>query len=131
MRNVNEILIISISNIDRIFPYCYKLVEDNDKMCLRKIEINEYSESHSYYKVQYRFDGKSNGVSNYSHDYVDAKQIDKLAYSKIFTFNPDPENVYRTIEEELERKFRKAEAAFANAESRLEKWNSFKDEVVS
>ena len=110
--------------------YCYKLIEDDDKIYVRKIEITEYSERHSYSEVQYRFDGKSNGVSNYRRDYVEAKQIGKLAYSKIFTFNPDLENVYRTIEEELERKFRKAESAFANAESRLEKWNRFKEEVV-
>lgn len=102
--------------------YCFKYDKENGK--LTKIEIPEYGTSINKYtsrKTYYFNKPKINKIDNYYQ--VPEEKIDRFVNDKVYTFNPDVENVKMIIYSTLEEKRDKAEFEYHKYQEELNKIN--------
>lgn len=83
--------------------YCFKYDKENCK--ITKIEIPEYKISTNRFtgRKTYCFEKPRINKSD-SHYQVPEEKIDRFVSDKVFTFNPDVENVKQIIYSTLEKK---------------------------
>lgn len=102
--------------------YCFKYDKENGK--LTKIEILEYKIITNRFtdRKTYYFEKPRINKSD-SHYKIPEAKLDRFVGDKVFTFNPDVENVKQIIYSTLEEKRDKAEFEYHKYQEELNKIN--------
>lgn len=102
--------------------YCYKAIEADDKIIIRRHAITNYEVvSRGLVVIGYYFLGRANGISSFIHDNVKPNKMDQVLHMRVFTFNSNFDEITTWFQNSISEKAAEAKKKYEAAQQLFEK----------